>query len=95
MLPGTSASTIGLDKLSPGLGFSLDFGLALTLALRLYIGSDFPKYIVGLDQPITPLPQSLSPPECRRTPLLCSSEISCNQIRHPDLGQAPGLCVAK
>lgn len=38
VLPGKSAGAIGQDKLSPGLGFSLDFGLALTLALRLNIG---------------------------------------------------------
>lgn len=66
--------------------------------LRLYIGSDFPKYTVGLDQPIKPLPPSLfplHPPECRISPCcVCSSEISSHQTRRLGPGQAPGLCVA-
>lgn len=78
MPPRKSAGAIGQDKLSLGLGFSLDFGLALTLAPRLYR----PAYQT------TPSGSFSSPPfRMQNKPLLCSSEISSSQIRHPGWGK--------
>lgn len=83
---------------SPEPIFSLDFGLASTLALKLQ-ALTFPSTLWGwtcLSKPLPPqsLPPSLYPPECRATPTPtpCSSESVPKEMRQPGPGEHQDLC---